>query len=90
MTLIDRINALKFKFLLQSGVDASLLLVPKDRAEIKRFSQALVDELGADETGPATHVFHFLMTGERQMSVCGLEVSVTSATTELAVGNPLH
>lgn len=88
-TLIERINSLKFKFKLQSeyGEEATLLLVPREPSELRRFCSALVDELGADETGPAHHVYHFLSTGEREMEVCDLKVCLYRGD-ELAVGNP--
>jgi hypothetical protein len=88
-TLIERINTLKFKYKLQStyGEEATLLLVP--RSDLRKFCNALVDELGAEETGPAHHVYHFLSTGEREMSVCDLDVRLYEGE-DLAVGNPVQ
>lgn len=90
-TLIERINSMKFKYKLQSeyGEDATLLLVPRKPSELRRFCGALVDELGADETGPAHHVYHFLSTGERTMNVCDLEVRLYDGD-DIGVGNPQH
>ena len=84
--LIDRINSLKFKYKLQSayGEDATYLFVP--RRDLKKFCNALVDELGAAETGPAHHVYHHLSSGERQMSVAELEVRLYDGK-DLGVGN---
>ena len=85
-TLVARINSLKFKYKLQStyGEEATYLFVP--RKELKKFCGALVDELGAAETGPAHHMYHFLSTGERQMHVEGLEVRLYDGD-DLGVGN---
>lgn len=87
-TLADRVRILKFKYKLKHeyGADPELLLVPKDRVELRRFCNALVDELGSDVTGPAHHVFHFLASGERDMEVFDLKVVLYDGT-DLGVGN---
>jgi len=87
-TLTDRVRLMKFKYKLKSeyGEEAQLLLVPRKPSELRRFCNALVDELGAEVVGPAHHVYHFLSTGERTMEVFDLKVVLYEGE-ELGVGN---
>lgn len=88
MTLTDRVNHLKRLYWWQTGEPAEQLYVP--RGELRRFAQAIVDEVGASETGPVHHVYHFLSTGERTMSFCGLEVRVLVDGSDIGVGRAMQ
>lgn len=88
MTLTETVNRLKFKYLLQAGVDATHLWVPRRRSIMKRFCEDLVDEIGASETGSVPYVFHCLESGEREFSFCDLTVRTYSGD-DLGVGRVL-
>jgi hypothetical protein len=74
VSLIKRIQSLRFKYLLQAGKDPDFLFIPKSRTSVKDFAEQIVRELGADTTGSAALVYHNLTTGEAQMQLCDMFV----------------
>lgn len=90
-TLADRINALKFKYLLQSGEDAECLYVP--RARLRDFCAAVADEWKDEGMPPAHHVYHFLAgppEERREFALCGLDVRVLTDGDDIGVGRPMN
>lgn len=86
--LIAAVDSLKFKYLLQAGTDATLLLIPKRKAFVKQFCEDL-SYLTGGEAGSAPLIFDRIW---RQGQECGfrdLTVQLYSGE-DLAVGCPLE
>ena len=87
MSLASRIASLKFKYLLQAGSDATLLLIPKRKTILKQFCEDLNQETFG-ECGSSAYVFDCLWNQRREMSFCDLEVRLYNGD-DLAVGSDM-
>ncbi len=86
--LIAAIDSLKFKYLLQAGVEPTLLLLPKRRSFIKQFADDLSAVTGG-EAGTPAFIFDRLWREKAECSFRGLSVRTYDGD-ELAVGSALH